>query len=468
MNEGKKLTYELLRNTLSNFILYLIIFSLFSGFLYYQVSSYLYSTANDSLNRAKNDWSMSKERQEFEERKRAALNSIYGTDNIQKDTESNNDSKESSNTKNSTEKQNESEKKMINESIDEADKLGVSDVRVIAIERTSDGEIKANSLVHASYLKYFSDINFDEEKLNETYEILVNNKFYYKAINAKYVTKEGETTYVQLLINIDSEKQMIQTFTKSLLSGSVIIIVIMLFTTFVLTRRAMAPIIANYEKQVEFVQNASHELRTPLTIIQAKQEMLLKSPNSKIIDKSEDIALTLSETRRITKLVKELMELARADASKDSLNKELLDLNQVITEVAKPYIEMSSMQGKTLELELNCLKECNADRSKITQLLVILLDNALKYTEENDTITICSRNKEDKCFIEVKDTGIGISDEAIKHIFERFYREDKARSREKGGSGLGLSIAKNIVEMHGGNIKAVHNKPKGTIFIVKL
>ena len=100
--------------------------------------------------------------------------------------------------------------------------------------------------------------------------------------------------------------------------------------------------------------------------------------------------------------------------------------------------------------------------------MIILLDNALKYTEENDSIEVEIYNRDDKLFLNVKDTGIGISDEGIKHIFERFYREDKARSREKGGTGLGLSIAHTIVKKHGGTIKLVHNKPKGTIVIVKI
>ena len=100
--------------------------------------------------------------------------------------------------------------------------------------------------------------------------------------------------------------------------------------------------------------------------------------------------------------------------------------------------------------------------------MIILMDNALKYTEENDSIEINTSTSKDECVIEIKDTGIGISDEALKHVFERFYREDKARSREKGGSGLGLSIAQTIVKLHGGSIKITHNKPKGTIVTIKL
>jgi len=121
-----------------------------------------------------------------------------------------------------------------------------------------------------------------------------------------------------------------------------------------------------------------------------------------------------------------------------------------------------------MNVNVKCTKEVYVDSNKVKQLLVILLDNALKYTEEGDSIEIESRTVDDKIFINVKDTGIGISDKAIKHVFERFYREDKARSREKGGTGLGLAIAHTIVKAHGGTIKIVHNKPKGIIVIVKL
>lgn len=101
-------------------------------------------------------------------------------------------------------------------------------------------------------------------------------------------------------------------------------------------------------------------------------------------------------------------------------------------------------------------------------MIVILLDNAIKYTEANDKIEICTFEKDNKCIIEVKDTGIGVSSQGLKRIFERFYREDEARNRETGGTGLGLSIANIIVSSHGGTIKASHNNPKGTIFTIKL
>ena len=249
---------------------------------------------------------------------------------------------------------------------------------------------------------------------------------------------------------------------------STIIIITSAVASYVLSKRTLKPIFMAWEKQNEFVQNAAHELRTPLTIIQAKQQLLLKEPESKIIDKSEDIRLTINETRRLTKLEKELMILAPADSKKLQVKKEQKNIDECVKEVSTPYAEYAKMQNKDLTLNLNCNKEVNIDVNKIEQLMVILLDNAIKYTAEKDTITVKTYSKEGKCVIEVADTGIGISKEAAKHVFDRFYREDKARSREKGGTGLGLSIAHTIVKLHGGNIKITSNEPKGAKVIIKI
>ena len=274
--------------------------------------------------------------------------------------------------------------------------------------------------------------------------------------------------YVEFLISVNAEKDMIDNFAKTLSIGTGIIIILSIFISYGLALKAMKPIIRNYKKQTEFIQNVSHELRTPLTIIHAKQEMLLQSPNSKIIDKSEDIALTLNETRRLSKMIKELMDLARADSHSIKINKEKTNINELVEEIVLPYKEMAELQEKEVKLSLNCNKEIKVDSNKIKQLIIILLDNALKYTEKNDCIEIEVSNKDDRLSIYVKDTGIGISDEGIERVFERFYREDKARSRETGGTGLGLSIAYSIVKLHGGIIKITHNKPKGTVVVVKI
>ena len=121
-----------------------------------------------------------------------------------------------------------------------------------------------------------------------------------------------------------------------------------------------------------------------------------------------------------------------------------------------------------MEIDLNYKKQISADRNKIHQVLIIILDNSIKYTEKGDSIIIRTEEKDNKFVLNIIDTGIGISDEGLKYVFDRFYREDKARSRQTGGSGLGLSIAYFIIEQHKGTINAFHNKPKGTRFEIKL
>ena len=166
----------------------------------------------------------------------------------------------------------------------------------------------------------------------------------------------------------------------------------------------------------------------------------------------------------------------------------LLELNpdiSVLERFAEPVIKISSSNYSlkkenfrilnlndftiaNITLNLNYNMDISVDTNKIYQVMIILLDNAIKYTEKDDKIEINTYAKDNKCIIEVKDTGIGVSDEGLKRIFERFYREDRARNRETGGTGLGLSIANMIVTAHGGTIKATHNQPKGTIFTIKL
>lgn len=347
--------------------------------------------------------------------------------------------------------------------VDEVDNISP---RLIIIERNENGEIQ-NTEEIGSLSEYIEQISFDSSSIEKIYSIVIADRYFYRAINIQSIQNDT-IQYLQILINVDGEMATIANIKNILILGTVILIIISLIASYILSKRSIKPIVDAYKLQTEFVQNASHELRTPLSIIQAKQELLLKSPNDKIIDKSNDISLTLKETKRLTKLIKELMDLARSDEGKVILNKEKLNIDNVIKEVIIPFEEMANLQGKNFITEFNIKSQITADKNKISELLVIILENALKYTSTNDSITIKTYQKDRKAFLEVSDTGIGVNDEDLKHIFERFYRADKARSKETGGTGLGLSIAKTIVEMHDGTIKAEHNNPKGLKIIVQL
>lgn len=434
MKEQRIIKIQLLKNMIVNLILLTVIFGVFSLFILNQFNNYLYKSVDKELMQYKNQ-----------------LEDISSF--VIKDEKTLNN-------------ENFSDEDLTDEVQKNIDKI--ANPRVVTILRDDEGDVIATSLSVKYFADYIGKSNFNGNRVGEIYEIKVNSKYFYRATTCKLTASNGDTYYMDILININSEKEMTENFSKSLSIGTVIVVVLSIIISWYLSKRAMEPIIASYKKQAEFIQNASHELRTPLTIIQAKQEMLLQSPDSKIIDKSEDIALSLNETRRLSKMITELMDLARSDSNTTKIHKSMTNMETVAKEIVVPYKEMAELQNKNMVLNVNCDRELNVDKNKIKQLLVIVLDNALKYTEENDTIDVDIHNHEEKLIMNIKDTGIGISDEGLKHIFERFYREDKARSRSKGGTGLGLSIAQTIVKSHGGSIKISHNKPKGIIVTIKI
>ncbi len=428
MNEQKLIKKQLVKNMLYAFIVLAIILIIFDAIIYHQISTYMYKSIDKELIRAME---------------------LYQNKNIVSEV-----------------------KKVITKELDENIKITYIETkvnpRVVCIVRDSKGEILNSETIGRFYNDYVKDIEFNKNKTDKVYSIKVQDKYNYRGITVKGTTSEGEEIYIQLLANVDGEVATINNMTDTLLAGSLIIIGIAIIGSYILSKMTLKPIMESYKKQTEFVQNAAHELRTPLTIIQAKQELLLQEPESKIIDKSEDINIMLKETKRLTKLIKELMVLAMADSNELKMHKEKTNVDNLIKEIIIPYKDFAEMQEKQINLDLNYGKEANIDRNKINQLLVIILDNAIKYTAEKDKITVKTYSKEGKCVIEVADTGIGISKEAAKHVFDRFYREDKARSREKGGTGLGLSIAHTIVKLHGGNIKITSNEPKGAKIIIKI
>ncbi len=338
---------------------------------------------------------------------------------------------------------------------------------VIMILRDENGNIVSNEFDR--FYTYSDEIDFDLKSLDKIYDEEIAEKYHYRGINFEISTiPENSGKYVQLLINVDSERMLLAWYLQIIGYSIVIICGLSIIVSYYISIKTLEPLKESMTKQMEFVQNVSHELRTPLTIIQAKQELLLQEPNAKIIDKTEDIALTLSETKRLSKLVKDLLVLSRADNQKMTIQKEQVNIDEYIKEIISPYIDVAELEEKKIKLNLEYNMDISIDTNKIYQLIIILLDNAIKYTETGDEIQINTYSKDNKCVIEIKDTGIGVSDEGLKRIFERFYREDSARNRETGGTGLGLSIANMIVTAHNGTIKATHNQPKGTVFTIRL
>ncbi|MGG7619350.1 sensor histidine kinase [Bacillus coreaensis] len=348
------------------------------------------------------------------------------------------------------------------------DQRAIKNPRIIVLNWSKEGEMIEEDLFGSLfYESYLQDFTLDKNNLDTVTNTTIDDH-HYRYLLFEDTNQDDDVAYVQLIINTDAEETIINNFQKLIIIFSIVFIVLSISASYILSKKMMHPIIQSWKKQAEFVENASHELRTPLTIIQNKLELLLTSPQEKIANKFENIALSLSETRRLSKLTSDLLTLARADSAETQLVKQTVHVDTFVKNVCAPYVEIAESQDKHLWLQLNCDMKMEADEVRLHQLLVILLDNALKYTGENDSIGVKTYDEDNRIVFEVSDTGIGIKEENMKYIFDRFYREDKARSRETGGVGLGLSIAHWIVKQHDGTIKASQNKNKGTTFKVKL
>jgi len=252
-----------------------------------------------------------------------------------------------------------------------------------------------------------------------------------------------------------------------IVGGLIIGMVSIIVASYFLARRAMIPIQAAWEKQQQFVADASHELRSPITGIHSNAELMLRHPQQTIEEQSHRITTIMKESSRMTKLISSLLTLARSDADKAELQLAPLDFSEVVEAVAEHFKPLEEINKVSLTIQVKKGIELVADKERLHQLIVILLDNAFKYTPEGGQIFLSCDHDDKYALVVVQDSGCGIAAEHIPHIFDRFFRGDKARSRDKGGTGLGLAIAKWIVEKHGGKI-SVESPGKGTTFQVAI
>lgn len=223
----------------------------------------------------------------------------------------------------------------------------------------------------------------------------------------------------------------------------------------------------SYRQQVRFVSDASHELRTPIAVIKGYADMLDRwgKDDPKILE--ESITAIRKESSHMNELVEQLLFLARGDSGRQPVNIEHISINEVMKEV---YEESLMIDGNhTYEFKSSGNIEADADEAMLKQAVRILVDNAAKYTDKGDGITLgCGYNDDGRPMLYVQDNGIGMSSEDVKHVFERFYRADNARYSKAQGSGLGLSIAKWIIDRHGGYFDVLSRKDIGTRITVIL
>lgn len=219
------------------------------------------------------------------------------------------------------------------------------------------------------------------------------------------------------------------------------------------------------EIRKDFVANVSHELRTPISSIKGYAETLLDGKVDSEATAKEFLNIIYQDTNRLANLIDDLLDLSKIESGKMTMELKALDIAPIVKRCKNVLSNLSKEKSLSIEVDIpNDLPKVKGDEKRLSQVFLNLLDNAIKYTPEGGSVTVRASRKDDVVRIDISDTGIGIPDKDLPRIFERFYRVDKARSRELGGTGLGLSIVKHIVQAHSGQVWVESTPGHGSIF----
>ncbi|MDF2536244.1 MAG: two component system histidine kinase [Bacillales bacterium] len=311
---------------------------------------------------------------------------------------------------------------------------------------------------------------FVPEGLEEFRKVEIKNYTFqtYTVDAGSIITINGQIiSKIQFVRVTNSEEALLHNLFMILVIGNIVGAIVVVGVGYYLSGRALIPINQAWEKQQQFVSDASHELRTPLTVIQSRSDLLLREPSATIEEKILDVSAISKETRRLSKLVTNLLTLARSDSNQIELTKIDFRLDELINEIVEQFVDIAEFQEKELTLDATEGLEFFGDKEKIHQLMIILIDNALKFTSAKGNIRITCYEIGNQIQINVSDTGRGINPECLPRIFDRFYQGDMSRTNTDG-TGLGLSIAQWIVEKHAGKIQVESVLGEGTIFNISL
>ena len=350
------------------------------------------------------------------------------------------------------------------------------------------------------------DIPFPDSR--DSVHKVENNEMHFLIENSRLISGEKVTAYIQVIINMEKEYAFLDELFILLAIADFIGILVSLLAGYLVGRRILQPIdritktaqnisidrldqrIAvsqtddelsrlagtfnemidrlqiSFEKQNQFVSDASHELRTPISVIQGYIGLIDRWGKDDRNVLQESIDAIKNETAGMTELIEKLLILARGESGNLKLQKCEFGVNELISEISWENSLVSDQHR--IQIETSGEISMFADRKLVKQMLRAIIDNSIKYTPPDGTIIISAVQMESGVEISIKDTGVGIPRDEIGRIFNRFYRVDKARSKETGGSGLGLSIVKLIVDAHSGTITVDSDVGEGTCVSILL
>ena len=335
------------------------------------------------------------------------------------------------------------------------------DIRNFSVLIDSDGNVHTDSM-----------LGENSEHYEEVAKVALNQnalggEFVSEDVIWRFQTREvKDGAKIIALVDVTAEKGMLRQLVISFGASAFILLAIIFFISLLFSNRAMKPVSEAWDKQKQFVADASHELKTPLTAINANIDVLLSKSENKIKDEEKWLHYIKTEVHRISELTGNLLFMAKMDAQVPMVRVKTL-VSEIAESAVLNFEAVAFEKGIKIEADIEPDVYAITDPSQITRLVLILLDNAVKYSPKNETVYL-SLKKQGKDHIElsVRNTGSVINQENIEKIFNRFYRVDESRSTQ--GYGLGLSMAKEIVKSHKGKINVKSTQENGTEFIITL
>lgn len=293
---------------------------------------------------------------------------------------------------------------------------------------------------------------------------LKNQKEIWKfAALATSFTLKGQQGKIVVLMNMTPIEKFTHTYKKI---GFIVLFVICLLSYFIalsLANRAIAPIVKMYHRQKDFVSNASHELKTPLGVLMAYSELIETKYGS-----NAEIDVIKDEVKNMSGLIDDLLYLSKLDSLKTNVKRPPLDILSCLKETIKKFNALANDRKFPITLKTDKQNlTVSLSLGDLERILNVLIENALKYTPKDKHISLEADTDDKKVYIRVIDEGIGIEQKDIAHIFEKFYRADESHNRNISGYGLGLSIAKEIIEQNRGSISVISHPGKGSVFTVE-
>ncbi|WP_458120703.1 sensor histidine kinase [Paenibacillus sp. Z6-24] len=274
--------------------------------------------------------------------------------------------------------------------------------------------------------------------------------------------------YLYTFLDITAQQAILTNLIYTFTAVGIVMLVMLFFTSRYFANRSIRPVQDAFDKQKQFIADASHELKTPLAVINTNADVLLANPDDTIRSQSKWLHYIKGETERMSRLTGDLLYLTEMEDARTTMMHNTFDLSETAENLILTMEAVIFEKELSLDYDITPGLPIEGSSQQIQQVIMILLDNAIKYCNPRGSITLTLHRYNQQTILSVSNTGEGIAPQHLDRIFDRFYRTDASRTRSQGGHGLGLAIAKSIVEQHGGRIESKSTVGEFTTFSVYL